>query len=201
MGHSMGGAQALHYLLTPQPTRPLISGLLLESPFIALHPSSQPLTLTVLLGKLAARIAPTRQLLQKLNPAHVSRSVAVQKDWSNDPLCHDTGTLQGLAGMLQRGSDLVSLSTNPNTSNLTTKLSCPVWLAHGTADKVTSYNASRELFDVLDVENGDKMFKSYEGGYHKLHAEPEGMGEEFARDVGGWILERSAGKVGPQAKL
>ena len=40
--------------------------------------------------------------------------------------------------------------------------------------------------------DGDKVFRTYVGGYHKLHAEPEGMGEQFARDVGEWIVLKSS---------
>ena len=194
MGHSMGGAQALHYALTTSSsitnTRPQLSGLLLEAPFIALDPTSQPYALTVILGKLAAKVAPNRQMIQKLDPKYVSRSPQVQKDWDNDALCHDTGTLQGLAGMLQRAGDLVTLSTGASVPSLTKRLPCPVWSGHGTDDKLTSYPASKKLFDGLEATDGDRTFKTYERAYHKLHAEPDGVSEEFARDVGEWVLQR-----------
>lgn len=129
-------------------------------------------------------------MVQKLDPKHVSRSPQVQKDWDNDALCHDTGTLQGLAGMLQRAADLVTISTGASVPSLTKNLPCPVWFGHGTDDKLTSYHASKKLFDVLAAPDGDRTFKTYEAAYHKLHAEPDGVGEDFARDVGEWVLER-----------
>jgi acylglycerol lipase len=185
MGHSMGGAEALSFILsTPLPP---IAGLILESPYIALHPSSQPSSLTVTLGKLAGRLLPNRKLKQKLDATYMSRDAKVRQDWVDDPLCHDTGTLAGLAGMLSRAADLVSLSSTPSSApHLTTTLPCPLLLCHGTDDRVTSYPASKTLFEKLQ---GEKHFASYEAGYHKLHAEPEGKGEEFARDVGAWILK------------
>ena len=192
MAHSMGGAQALLYLLTTTPftpSRPQITGLLVEAPFIALDPSAQPYRLTVTLGKLAAKFLPSRQMLQKLDPKHVSRSPKVQQEWDDDELCHDTGTLGGMAGMLQRAADLVSLSEGKAMPGLTKRLGCPVWFGHGDGDKVTSHSASKKLCDVLEVEGGDKTFKTYPGAYHKLHAEPDGVGEEFARDVGEWIVK------------
>ncbi len=199
MGHSMGGAQALHYALTTSPsitnTRPSIAGLLLEAPFIALDPIAQPYALTVALGKLAAKVAPNRQMVQRLDPKYISRSPQVQKEWDNDALCHDTGTLQGMAGMLQRAADLVAISTGAAVPNMTKTLPCPVWFGHGTDDKIISYPASKKLFDALDAPDGDRTFKPYEGAYHKLHAEPDGVGEEFARDVGEWVSDRVKERV------
>jgi alpha-beta hydrolase superfamily lysophospholipase len=47
----------------------------------------------------------------------------------------------------------------------------------------------------------EKRFASYEGGYHKMHAEPDGKGEEFARDVGDWIAGVVKGKEDGQARV
>ena len=203
----MGGAQALHFLLTTSPSYlspplPPISGLILESPYISLHPSSQPSSLTVTVGKLAGRLFPNRQLKQKLDATYMSRDAKVRQDWIDDPLCHDTGTLAGLAGMLGRAADLVGLSDGAAPQHLTTKLPCPLLLLHGDEDSVTSYEASKALFEKLEVGEGmGKRFASYEGGYHKMHAEPDGKGEEFARDVGDWLAGVVKGKEDGQARV
>lgn len=202
-GHSMGGAEALLYLTSTQPfstPRPQMSGLLLESPFIALHPTAEPYRLTVVAGSLAARILPNMQLLQKLPAKNVSRSPQIQQDWMNDELCHDTGTLAGLAGMLQRAADLTGLSRGQSVAGLTKQLPCPLWIGHGTDDFLTWHEASKRLCDVLEVKNDDKTFKSYEGAYHKLHVEPDGVGEAFTKDVGEWIVSKAKGSSLP-AKL
>lgn len=39
-------------------------------------------------------------------------------------------------------------------------------MAHGTADKITSYDASKEFFE--QVASSDKTFKSLEGWYHEV---------------------------------
>jgi acylglycerol lipase len=36
----------------------------------------------------------------------------------------------------------------------------------------------------------DKSFKAYEGGYHKLHVEPDGIKEALVKDVAEWVLAR-----------
>ena len=201
MGHSMGGAEALHFMMTEAP-RPVayglpmgtVRGLLLESPYIALHPDSQPNGFTVWAGRLAARIAPSRKMLQKLDSTYMSRDPQVRKDWDEDKLCHDTGTLEGLAGMLQRAAELTALGKGTAVQGLKPDPGCPVWLGHGSDDRVTSYDESKRLFEKLRVE--DKTFKTYERAYHKLHAEPEGVKEQFVRDVGEWILAHVPGEAG-----
>jgi acylglycerol lipase len=194
MGHSMGGGEALCYMLSTShdsSDRPTFSGLLLEAPYIELHSTAQPSPLKVQAGKLAAMLMPQMQLKQKLDAKHLSRSEKVRQDWLDDPLCHDTGTLEGLKGLLQRSADLSHLSHGRTVPGFTTKIPCPVWFSFGTGDRVLSEIAARQLFNVVDAPQKDKTFKSYPDAYHKLHAEPDGGGEQFAKDVGEWILEHA----------
>ncbi|KAK4698172.1 hypothetical protein P7C71_g3, partial [Lecanoromycetidae sp. Uapishka_2] len=132
----------------------------------------------------------TRQMVQKLDPQWVSRDVSVQKEWAEDPLCHDTGTLEGLAGMLDRGQELDTGLVVPKEGSF--------WIGHGNGDRVTSYDASRRLFERLEVE--DKEFKTYEGWFHKLHAEPGEDKITFANDVADWILARSTANSAQETK-
>lgn len=195
MGHSMGGNEVLCYMLSTSSAfsnRPPISGVLLEAPYIELDPSEQPSVFKVAAGKLAAILLPHNQLKQRLIPTHVSRSVKVRQEWVDDPLCHDTGTLEGLKGLLQRAGDLSTLSHGQKVQGLTTAVPCPLWVAHGTDDKVISPIAAERLFQVLEAPNADKTFQSFPGGYHKLHAEPDGIAEQFAKDVGEWILAHAS---------
>lgn len=189
----------MHYMLTKDAsitkTRPYFTGVLLEAPYIGLDPSSQPHPLAVTIGKLATRIMPNRQILQKLDATYMSRSEKVRNEWVRDPLCHDTGTLGGLTGLLQRAADLVSLSEGHLMPTIANKLpqNTSLWIGHGDGDKVVSLHATQRLYAVLECEGGDKSIKVYPGAYHKLHAEPEGVGEEFVSDVGKWILKKIGG--------
>ena len=215
MGHSMGGAESLVYLLSDESTftrvlkraqKPLpITGLLVESPHIAFPHDSQPNAFTVFAGRLASRLLPNMQLVQKLDPSFMSRDPKVCQEWANDPLCHDTGTLKGLAGLLDRADYLNTFDAEGHNYEkrhlgMRGTLPCPVWVAHGNADKVCDYEASKKLYEKLatnssdDVSTKGSVFKTYEGGYHKLHAEPDGMSKQFAIDAGDWIL-RIAGNV------
>ena len=211
MGHSMGGAESLMYLLSDpstfalsssKNTAPLpIQGLLVEAPHIGFPAGQEPNGLVVVGGRWAAKLLPNMQMVQKLDSSAMCRDPKICKDWENDELCHDTGTLRGLAGLLDRagylnryGSGITKVQTGMHET-----LPCPLWLGHGTGDKVCDFNASKKLYERLfanrqgDAIAGQSKFVPYEGGYHKLHAEPDGMGEQFVKDVGEWILQIAAG--------
>ena len=201
LGHSMGGGQILQYAAKgPADVRAKIAGYLAESPYVALHPSAQPSKFIEVAGKLVAKVVPKRQMVQHLEPKWISRDEQVCKEYVEDKLCHDTGTLEGLAGMLQRASELDSGLVMPTEGRY--------WIGHGDADRITSYVSSKRLFERLGVE--DKEFRTYDGCYHKrkssgrytsfdgsmdaddmeVHAEPGGDGITFANDVADWILAR-----------
>ncbi|RMZ89033.1 hypothetical protein DV736_g3748, partial [Chaetothyriales sp. CBS 134916] len=208
MGHSMGGGEVLHYILTKDPaiagTRPQIISVLLEAPYVALDPSSAPNPIVVAVGKLAAKILPNHQMVQSLDATYMSHSEQVRNDWVEDRLCHDTGTLAGLDGMLQRASDLVLLSQGKPVGHITNTLpqGTSLWAGHGDSDKVVSLDATQRLYNVIQCNGGGKQLKVYPGAFHKLHAEPDGVGDEFAKDVGTWILSKVMASEGsePPAK-
>ncbi|OCL14412.1 alpha/beta-hydrolase [Glonium stellatum] len=203
MGHSMGGAEVLCYAAEgPADTRKHIRGYLLESPFVDFNPASRPSHLTVIMGRIAGKLLPHKQMVQVIDAKFLSRDPEVQKAFIEDKLCHDTGTLEGLAGMLDRAAGLTSgkikVGKSAGEGDVTR-----IWISHGTVDKVCSFDASKKLADQLAAE--DKEFKAYDGWYHKVHAEPTPDNETFAYDVASWILARSSEPVksdgGAKSKL
>ncbi|EEH07260.1 lysophospholipase [Histoplasma capsulatum G186AR] len=192
MGHSKGGAEVLYYALNSSLDLPPIAGVLAYSPLISLHPSTRPWNLTVFLGRVASKIMPSFQLVTPLNEYLMSRDKRICEEWRRDPLCHDTGTLEGIAGMMDRALWLESEQAGKNC-----KYKLPIWVCHGSADEINSYEASKRFVERL--ESDDKTFKSYEGAYHKLHGEPDGVKESLAKDVAEWIFKRCEGPARPNA--
>lgn len=135
-------------------------GYICESPLVAIHEDTQPSKVVVVVGRLAAKVVPRRQLVQKIDSTYLSRDKSVCKDFENDELCHDTGTLEGLAGMLQRAEDLDSGRVSFNDPE-----SCKLWVGHGTEDRVTSFKATERFMNGLNLK--DKTFRIYDGHYHK----------------------------------
>ncbi|KAL9113376.1 MAG: hypothetical protein Q9227_002417 [Pyrenula ochraceoflavens] len=219
-GHSMGGAIVLLYTLltnpssspsfiSPPPSHPSsstshlkISALIASSPYIALHPSSQPFRVTVLLGRLAARFFPQLTLVQRLDPQWMSRDASVGAAWAADPLCHDTGTLQQLDGMLRRAEWLDRLGQGEQIEGLGSVVrdgtgeagkEVPVLMLHGEGDRVTSFEASKRVFEKLG--NKGKKWIGYPGAYHKLHAETPEVTRAYVEEVAGFVLAQAVGGV------
>ncbi|KAL7942987.1 Alpha/Beta hydrolase protein [Trichoderma barbatum] len=188
MGHSMGGGEVLtlagdaqHKKLVAQ-----IRGWILEAPFIGFSKGEEPSAIKVVLGRLVGRLLPRQQLKHVVPPEHLSRDQAVVESIKNDELCHNTGTLEGLASLLDRTSSLSSGGVKLGTDVQS------LLLTHGTNDMTCSYDAAVKFVKDQPVE--DKETKSYEGAYHQLHADH--CKDEFTKDVIDWIMKRS--KIEPK---
>ena len=188
MGHSMGGGQVLTLACHPDYQESVVRrvrGWLLESPFISFSPEEKPSMLKVYAGRLAGRLLPRHQLKHAIKPENLSRDPAVRESILADELMHNTGTLEGLAGPLDRTAALASGQVRPLKGGALRSL----WVGHGTQDKTTWFEASKKYFDEYTGEVGDKEFRVYEGWYHQLHADgPDSA--DFYNDVGDWILKK-----------
>lgn len=103
-------------------------------------------------------------MVQKIEPKYLCRDTEMCKEYEADALCHDTGTLEGLAGMLQRAEEL-----DRGTIAFDDIEGCRLWVGHGTEDRVTSFKATARFMDGLGIK--DKTFKIYDGHYHKRASE------------------------------
>lgn len=162
----MGGAEVLTYMAEgPQDIKQHVRGWLLESPFVAFNAASKPSPFVVFAGRLAGKLLPHRQMVQALDPKLLCRDEIVQQDFVADELCHDTGTLEGLSGMLDRAAALdsgrIAIPADGGEGGKTR-----VWLSHGTQDGVCDYYGSERLFKRWEhIE--DKELKELEGWLHK----------------------------------
>jgi acylglycerol lipase len=191
LGHSMGGGQVLTLASTPEYNDLVgqIRGWILEAPFIGFTPEEEPGWLTVTSGRLAGRVMPHYHLTRVIAADKLTRDKEVQQSIRDDKLMHDIGTLEGLAGMLDRTSALSSgkARLSPRVKSLI--------LIHGDGDRVCSYQKAKEWYDRQRIEDGE--FRTYEGFYHQLHTDPGK--ERFFEDVAAWILARS-GEAGDEGK-
>jgi acylglycerol lipase len=182
----MGGGEAIMLASDPQYKDLMkdIRGWVLESPFIAFPKGFEPGFLKMFFGRLAGKVLPYMGMKNIIPPENVTRDPAVIESIKNDKLIHNYGTLEGLAGMLDRTELLGSGKAKLNEGVRS------IWLGHGTDDKGTSYEASRKWFDD-QTQVQDKEFKTYEGWFHQLHADKPDNRGVFAKDVADWILGRS----------
>lgn len=204
----MGGAEVAMY--TAKGDKDIIKhirGYILDAPFIAIHPNSKPSPITVVLGRVAGRLLPHRQLVNQLKAEFICRDVKIQQQYEADPLCHDTGTLEGLAGMLDRAAELdggkFKVPHDAGEGGKTRML-----IGHGTSDLVCDVESTKKFYERMgQVE--DKELKLYDGWYHQcefvrsskgeetaanketVHSEPTPDKETYLDDVVSWVLKRA----------
>ena len=151
-GHSMGGAIALLYILT---RKPAIGGLLLSAP--ALKVPNNVSSIIVWITKLIGRITPSRPVL-KLDNNLFTRDKDFLAAMNSDPLIYNQPHPARTAAELLRA--IARIQKTMST------LEAPTVVMHGTDDKITNPEGSRQLHDVAISK--DKTLKLYEGHYHDL---------------------------------
>lgn len=191
----MGGGEAIILASMPEYKDVVkqIRGWVLEAPFCAFPKGFEPGAVTVFAGRLAGKVLPKMKRLSGLPPENLTRDPAVVQSLRDDTLCHDTGTLEGLAGMLDRTA-LISSGTLKLLPEVQSLL-----CGHGTKDMGTGYEGSKKWFEE-QTQLQDKTFQTYEGWYHQLHCDLPEDRPVYAKDVGDWILARVESEA-PQSKL
>ncbi|KAL1902740.1 hypothetical protein Sste5346_001183 [Sporothrix stenoceras] len=193
LGHSMGGNEVASLMAAPAGSAhetevvSKVRGWLLESPFFGFPAGEEPSSLKIALGRLAGRFLPNFQLKHKIPTEYLSRDPEIVAILKEDKLCHDTGTLEGMAALLDRVTEIASGNVKPGPNVKA------IWLGHGDADRCTSFVASKRWFDNSAAAVPDKTFRNYEKWVHQLHGEPLADRQLFYKEFGDWILERSGG--------
>ncbi|KAF8070391.1 Alpha/Beta hydrolase protein [Lyophyllum atratum] len=182
MGHSMGGAEALGFATQEEKsshsaTVASLAGVIATSPLI-LQTKPAPKLLRWVGGK-ASAVLPHQLVPADVIPGDLSHDAAVNEAYMKDPLVKHFGSLRGLHDMLSNGEALLATHHDKWPKSL------PLFIAHGTEDKVTSCTASQAFFDKIPAV--DKRIKLFEGGFHELQNEPNGVKEELVADVVAFI--------------
>jgi alpha-beta hydrolase superfamily lysophospholipase len=171
-GQSLGGGIALHHGVSGnEPADAIIAG----SPL--LRPAFKPPAWKLLIGRTLGRLWPTLTLGTGLNPQNLTSDPEEVKRYLDDPLIlrHVSAAL-GIS-MLEAGQ---------NTLLRATQLATPTLIIHGTADRITSAEASREFAERAGPICEIKLWKNM---LHDLHF-------EMAKDqVLGHVVEWIHGKI------
>jgi acylglycerol lipase len=170
LGHSAGGVTSVSYALDHQDR---IDGLICES--FAFRVYAPNFALKLLEG--ASHIAPHAHVL-RLKMADFSRDPVWVAALEADPLTHDeVQPVQTVAAFARAGERF---------EREFGRITLPVLILHGTADKATRPDGSRQFFD--ETGSADKTLKLYEGHYHDLLND---LGrEQVMDDIVQWIEAR-----------
>lgn len=170
--HSMGGNVLLNYLITKNPK---INGAIVSGPWLKL--AFDPPAIQVKLAQWVSGILPGLVQSSKLDVTAISKDPKEVKRYVDDPLVHDKISTAFFVGVHEHGLWALEHAD---------ELKTPLLLYHGTADKLTSHDTSKEFASKV---KGDVTFRSLEGFYHESHNEPE-RGELF-KLILDWISAHS----------
>ncbi len=167
-GHSMGGNLVLNYALRRTPD---IKGIISTSPWLKL--AFEPPAIQVFMGKMMDKIYPAFMQSSGLETSSLSRDPNVVRAYEEDPLVHDKISARLFVGMYESGLWALEHAA---------EISLPLLLMHGSEDKITSAEASREF---AEKAGENVTLKIWDGLYHETHNEPE-QAEVFSKIIN-WL--------------
>lgn len=170
-GHSMGGNLVLNYLLR---RKPKLNGVVATAPWVRLAFPAP--VLKVLAGRLLNRLTPSLRLPNGLAVHFLSRNPLIVEAYQNDPLVHNRLSVAAGIQLLDAAIWLNQFSG---------EITAPLLLQHGSADRITSASATRELAGRLQ---GKVAFREWSNLYHEIHNEPEQ--EQVFQATLDWMLSQ-----------
>ena len=173
-GHSMGGNLVANYILRHD-SQPF-AGAILSSTWFKL--AFEPPAFKVALGKLMSGIYPAFTQDNELDANDLSRDPAVVRAYEDDPLVHSKISASMFFHVYEAGYWALENAD---------KLNIPVLVTHGSIDKLTSAEASKEF---ADKAGANATFQIWEGMPHEPHNDPEK--EKVLECWNSWIVEHTA---------
>ena len=156
-GHSMGGGIVLSFLLKRKSD---IVAAVSTSPFI--EAGFKPPFFLVMLGKMMKNIKPDFTQAAELSPEGLSHDEDYVKTYQDDELVHNKMSSALGMGMMENGKWLLDQKDG---------FEMPTLLQHGSGDKITSAEASKQFAENMKCKN--LTFKMWDDLYHEMHNEVE----------------------------
>jgi alpha-beta hydrolase superfamily lysophospholipase len=173
-GHSFGGLVAtLSALDDPSPWK----GLVLSAPFFGL--GLEVPRIKVLAGQLASRVYPKLGLPSGLEGKDMTHDAAKAKDYDSDPLVFKNATARWFTEATAAQQKVLSSAS---------RLTLPLYMTFGTADKVASMSTAKRFFDAAG--SADKTWDPREGLFHEVLNEPSW--KDIVDNIARWVLAHAS---------
>ncbi len=171
LGHSMGGAISLRYVLDYQPD---IRGLILSAPFLGSRAEDFPAPVVAFI-RLLSQFLPKLSSI-RVDSSQISSDPAIVQAYRTDPLVNT-------AKMPLR--TLAEIFDNIHQINQRQQaIALPILIMHGTADGLAHVSHSERLY--AEISSVDKTLKLYPGLYHEIFNEPDRS--RVFTDLNEWLL-------------
>lgn len=171
-GHSLGGLIGTHYVLAhPQS----VQGLVLSGAALKLMPEVSGGQQAA--ARIFGAILPGLKA-QELDDTQFVRTPEAKAELAADPLVDHFN--------LPARSAAMALNAIEAAQKRLKEVAVPVLIMHGTMDKATNVEGSRELY--AQAQSKDKTLKLWDGLYHDLLHEPERA--QVAELVTAWVVDR-----------
>ncbi len=156
-GHSLGGLNALSIAVTnPEGVR----GVFVSGPYLVNAIDMPGILITA--SKVLSVIAPGLQFSNQIPVENVSRDEAIVAAYDTDQYVHDRVSARAASEILN--AQQAAFAAAPN-------LTLPLFVQHGTADKLAEPGGSRQFYEAAG--STDKQRIEYDGLYHEIYNEPE----------------------------
>ncbi|KAJ7712051.1 Alpha/Beta hydrolase protein [Mycena metata] len=150
-----------------------VRGVIAGSPFLTIAKDIPKAVMW--LGKSVAVVNPYMVYPVRNKPEDLSRNAVTNAEYVMDPFIKTPGSLKSILDMMDTGVHLLS------TAYVNWPQDVPLLFLHGSADLLASFESSKTLFAKLPAK--DKNMIIYQGAYHELHNEPDGVREKSLADV------------------
>ena len=169
-GHSFGGLVAtLSAIEQPSPWK----GLVLSAPFFGL--GLEVPRIKILAGKVASRLYPKLGLPSGLEGKDMTHDPAKAKDYDSDPLVFPNATARWFTEATAAQERVLASAS---------RLTMPLYMTFGTADKVASFATAKRFFDAAG--SADKTWDPREGLFHEVLNEPSW--KDIVDNIAKWVL-------------
>jgi alpha-beta hydrolase superfamily lysophospholipase len=176
LGHSFGALVGSYYAIRNTQT---LAGLVLTSPFYKLAlPVPKP---KIIAGKIASKLFPKLALPSGLKGVDVSRDPEIQRAYDADPLNNKNATARWFTETTAAQESLVHEAV---------KLTLPVLVVAGQADKIADSNQAQVIFDRFG--SSDKTLRMLAGQYHEVLNEPPAERKETVALIVDWLQNHAA---------
>lgn len=177
LGHSMGGAIVLKYAITKD-YQDGLRGLIGSSPGVKpvmdwIKKIQKPVAAVL------SRVAPSLTLDNQLDVNNLSHNEHVVTAYQADPLVHPkASTLLGHS----------LFNVHRDIYQAAPAIQIPVYLMHGTADRLTDPEATQKFYELLG--STDKTLRLYPGLYHETMNERVEDRQRVLDELKTWVLAR-----------